>query len=110
MRAPRRGEAAHRIEWAAPLAVRVADRALAQARVLDAPGPMLEQDYRVGCRFLAGTDPVEGMRVVLFDKGDVPGWSPSTLAQVDDELVATFFAPLGKDELDIRRDIRRDLG
>ncbi|MEU7812277.1 enoyl-CoA hydratase/isomerase family protein [Pseudonocardia sp. NPDC049154] len=69
-------------------------RALAEAA--DRPLPdVLKQDYRVGMRFLNGTDPVEGMRVVLFDKEDRPQWSPAALADVTPHDVARHFADPG---------------
>jgi enoyl-CoA hydratase len=46
------------------------------------------------------SDFVEGVRALLVDKDNSPKWQPPTLAQVTEEHVDRFFAPLG--ELDLR--------
>jgi enoyl-CoA hydratase len=99
--------AADRIESASPLAVCVALRALAEAKVLDSLPDVLAQDLRVGLRFLEASDPVEGIRAVLFDKGHRPVWSPPSLSQVEPAEVDRHFATLGYAELDVRRDLRK---
>jgi enoyl-CoA hydratase len=99
--------AADRIEAVSPLAVWVTVRALAEAGRLGSLSDVLAQDLRVGLRFLEGTDPVEGITAVLFDKGRSPSWSPPTLADVDSASVNRHFVSLGDAELDVRRDLRR---
>ncbi|MBC7625206.1 MAG: enoyl-CoA hydratase/isomerase family protein [Aeromicrobium sp.] len=39
------------------------------------------------------SDVVEGIRALAIDKDNQPRWSPPTLAGVDTEVVASFFAP-----------------
>lgn len=102
--------AADRIEAASPLAVCVTLRALAGARRLDALPEVLAQDLRVGLRFLDRTDPVEGIRAVLDDKGRRPAWSPPSIERVPRQLVDRHFAALGAAELDVRRDMRTPPG
>ena len=59
----------------------------------------LEQEYRVGLRFLAGADFREGIRAQVVDKDRNPRWQPATLAEVSREDVEAYFAPLGDREL-----------
>lgn len=98
--------AADMIEAAAPLAVCVTRRALAEARRLDNLPDVLAQDLRVGLRFLAGSDPVEGIRAVLIDKSHRPRWTPAAVAQVDAAMVDRHFESLGNEELNVQRDVR----
>jgi enoyl-CoA hydratase len=46
-----------------------------------------------------GADFYEGIRAVLIDKDHAPKWNPATLKDVSDELVQSYFAPLGKHDL-----------
>jgi enoyl-CoA hydratase len=84
-----------------PLALAVTWRALAEARRLDALGPVLAQDLRVSARFLDTPDLAEGIRAMVIDKSRSPVWSPARLADVTPEAVDRHFAPLGADELDL---------
>ena len=59
----------------------------------------LEQEYRVGLRFLDGPDFREGIRAQVVDKDRNPRWKPATLAEVTGTDVAAYFAPLGGREL-----------
>ncbi len=36
---------------------------------------------------------LEGVRAVVIDKDNAPSWSPAALAEVNEEMVADFFAP-----------------
>lgn len=72
-----------------------------------AAGAMLSMDdcmrmeYRILNRMLAGRDFYEGIRAVLVDKGDTPKWDPATLAEVSDDDVEAYFAPLPEGELEL---------
>jgi enoyl-CoA hydratase len=59
----------------------------------------LDQEYRVGLRFLAGHDFREGIRAQVVDKDRTPHWQPATLAGVGRDDVEAYFAPLGDREL-----------
>lgn len=69
----------------------------------DAVGMSFEEnmamEYRLCRRFMAEHDFREGVRALLVDKDNEPKWQPSTLKEVDDATVDSYFAPLGDDEL-----------
>jgi enoyl-CoA hydratase len=90
--------AADTIEAKSPTAVKVALESLRRVRGLRLE-QALEQEYRVGLRFLAGPDFREGIRAQVVDKDRNPRWKPATLAEVTREDVAAYFAPLGGREL-----------
>ena len=90
--------AADTIEAKSPTAVKVALESLRRVRGLSLE-QALEQEYRVGLRFLAGPDFREGIRAQVVDKDRNPRWKPATLAEVTPEDVAAYFAPLGGREL-----------
>lgn len=91
-------DAADTIEAKSPTAVKVALESLRRVRGLSLE-QALEQEYRVGLRFLAGPDFREGIRAQVVDKDRNPRWKPATLAEVTPEEVAAYFAPLGGREL-----------
>lgn len=90
--------AADTIEAKSPTAVKVALESLRRVRGLDLE-QALEQEYRVGLRFLAGPDFREGIRAQVVDKDRNPHWQPATLAEVSRDDVESYFAPLGDREL-----------
>jgi enoyl-CoA hydratase len=61
--------------------------------------PALALEYRLTQHMMAGHDFYEGVRAILVDKDQKPQWRPATLAEVTDEMVDGYFAPLGDDEL-----------
>ncbi|MDR7081859.1 enoyl-CoA hydratase [Arthrobacter ginsengisoli] len=96
-------EAADTIEAKSPTAVKVALASLRRARGLSLE-EALEQEYRVGLRFLAGPDFREGIRAQVVDKDRNPHWQPATLAEVSRDNVESYFAPLGDRELILSRE------
>ena len=56
----------------------------------------LEQEYRVGLRFLAGPDFREGIRAQVVDKDRNPHWKPATLAEVSRDGRRGLFRPAGR--------------
>lgn len=44
---------------------------------------------------------MEGVRARIIDKDNAPQWKPGSLAEVDDQEVARFFAPLGPGEQEL---------
>jgi enoyl-CoA hydratase len=60
----------------------------------------LTLEYRLTQHFMKANDFYEGVRATLVDKDHRPRWRPSTLAEVDDAMVESYFTPLGAAELD----------
>lgn len=92
-------EAASTILTKSPTGVSVALEALRRAKRLGSLEEVLDQDFRVGLRFLAGTEIIEGIRAQVIDKDRAPRWSPATLAGVSRAKVESYFADLGPREL-----------
>jgi len=55
-------------------------------------------EYRIAHRITASPDFLEGVRAVIIDKDNAPRWTPATLAEVSDDAVRAFFAPLPEGE------------
>lgn len=91
--------AAAAIEAKSPTSVRVTLRALREAARMTSLGKALDLEYRLALRFHASHDFVEGVRAQVVDKDRDPRWSPARLADVRDDAVAAYFAPLGDAEL-----------
>jgi enoyl-CoA hydratase len=92
-------EAADAILGKSPTALRVTLESLRRARDLDTLEDVLEQEYRVSLRMVAGHDVVEGIRAQVIDKDRNPAWQPSTLDAVSDADVQAHFASLNEREL-----------
>lgn len=82
-----------------PTALAVTLESLCRAKHLETLEETLEQEYRVGLRFLVSKDFPEGIRAQVIDKDYAPAWQPATLREVTDGMVAQFFAPLDAREL-----------
>ena len=96
-------DAAESILAKSPTAVTVTLESLRRARDLQTLEAVLEQEYRVSLRMVAGHDVVEGIRAQVIDKDRNPSWRPSTLTEVSDAEVQAHFAPLGELELRLPR-------
>ena len=96
-------DAADTIESKSPTAVKVALASLRRVRDLSLE-EALEQEYRVGLRFLAGPDFREGIRAQVVDKDREPHWQPARLAEVSRNDVESYFAPLGDRELQLSKE------
>jgi len=86
-----------------PTALKVTLASLRRARELSGLEEVLDQEYRVSLRFLAGPELVEGVRAQVIDKDRAPRWSPPTLAEVAPDAVDGYFADLGPRELRLAR-------
>jgi enoyl-CoA hydratase len=60
----------------------------------------LKLEFRISQHVMAGHDFYEGVRALIIDRDQKPGWRPATLAEVDAALVESYFASLGDGELD----------
>ncbi|MFF0544950.1 enoyl-CoA hydratase/isomerase family protein [Nocardia thailandica] len=97
--APEAARAAADILAKSPVACKVTLRALRRARELPSLEAVLNSEYRVSIASLATHDLVEGIRAQVIDKDRDPRWRPADLAAVTEAEVASYFAPLGADEL-----------
>jgi len=61
----------------------------------------LQMDYCLVGHFMYGHDFYEGVRAVLVDKDKSPDWQPKSLAQVSDDLVASYFKSSHTDLLEL---------
>jgi enoyl-CoA hydratase len=59
----------------------------------------LVREYRAALEVFASDDFREGVRAAVIDKDRNPKWSPRTIEDVTPEMLAPYFAGLGKDEL-----------
>eukprot|EP00904_Undaria_pinnatifida_P012478 jgi/Undpi1/8360/HiC_scaffold_25.g10828.m1 len=81
-----------------PTALKVAHRHIAWASTASLKN-CFEQDFRVVQHVMAHPDFGEGVRALLVDKDNKPGWVPNTLDGVSDSALEAFFAPIGDEEL-----------
>jgi len=51
-------------------------------------------EFRLVRRFMKDHDFFEGIRALLVDKDNAPQWRPASLAEVTNEKVDAYFAPL----------------
>jgi enoyl-CoA hydratase len=54
----------------------------------------MKAEFRIVSRVVYGKDFYEGIRAVIIDKDNRPHWHPATLAEVDDDSVERYFAPI----------------
>jgi enoyl-CoA hydratase len=59
----------------------------------------LMREYRAALEVFASDDFREGVRAAVIDKDRNPKWSPRRIEDVTPEMLAPYFAGLGKDEL-----------
>jgi enoyl-CoA hydratase len=54
----------------------------------------MRTEFRIVNRVARGHDFYEGVRATLIDKDNRPRWKPASLADVSEQQVADYFAPL----------------
>ena len=82
-----------------PLTMKIAHRQLTEGGKMSDFRDNMRMEYRIGGRLVCTENFIEGVRAVLVDKDHNPNWEPPTLEAVSDDLVDSFFAPLGENEL-----------
>lgn len=92
-----KADAADLIASRSPIACAVTCASVRAAADLPTLEDVLVQEYRVSCASLRSHDFVEGIRAQLVDKDRNPTWSPSSLAEVTDAEVQTYFQPADPD-------------
>jgi enoyl-CoA hydratase len=97
------GVAADRIAELSPTAVKVALRALREARSDSDLEASLQREFRILARSITGHDVVEAIRARLIDRSRPVRWAPATLDQVSPADVDAYFDPLGEGELDLHQ-------
>ena len=60
---------------------------------------VVTMEYRLSQACMIGRDFYEGIRAILVDKDKTPRWQPDRLDEVTDEMVASYFEPLGSRDL-----------
>lgn len=90
----------NKIREASPLSLKVTLQSIREGRfqTLD---QCLAREYRTSLKFISkqvSDDFCEGVRARLVDKDFAPKWSLTKLEEVTDDMVASFFSPLGEVE------------
>lgn len=80
-----------------PTSLKVTYRQMIVGRDLDFDAAM-KLEYRMAYRFMDGHDFFEGVRAVIIDKDQAPRWRPASLAEIGDDDVEGFLAPLPPDQ------------
>jgi enoyl-CoA hydratase len=91
--------AAAELRTKSPTSLKVSLRALREARELDSLAACFALEFRMVWRFLDNPDFIEGVRAAVIDKDRNPRWNPAVIEDVSDEIVDSYFAPLGIGEL-----------
>jgi enoyl-CoA hydratase len=69
------------------------------ARTASSLEQCLVREYRAALEVFRSDDFREGVRAAVIDKDRNPKWSPPRLEDVTPEMIASYFAEIGKDEL-----------
>ncbi len=89
-------EAYAALQKKSPTSLKVTLQALHNGKNLDFDACM-RQEFRLVSRFLLGHDFIEGIRALIIDKDQAPGWQPPVLNEVNVQMVNDYFAPLTKE-------------
>ena len=81
-----------------PQSMKVSLRQLRMGAKLDSFADNMAMEYRLGGRGVRTHDFQEGVRAVIVDKDNAPGWSPADIEGVTDQALDALFAPLPADE------------
>ena len=85
-----------------PTSLKVTLEGLKRGAKLFSVGEALQMEFRMSQAFMReDSDFYEGIRAALVDKDGKPKWSPLTLEEVTEDIVDSYFEPLGDKELDV---------
>ncbi|MHA1543774.1 MAG: enoyl-CoA hydratase/isomerase family protein, partial [Alphaproteobacteria bacterium] len=84
----------------APTSMKVTFEQIRRGRDLESFRENMKMEYRIVNHTILGHDFYEGVRAILIDKDNNPKWSPASLTEVSDEMVARHFESLGENELE----------
>ena len=85
-----------------PTSLKVTLEGMKRGAKLSSVGEALKMEYRMSQAFMKeGSDFYEGIRAALVDKCGKPKWSPERLEDVTNDMVNSYFEPLGEKELDL---------
>lgn len=95
-------ETAELMEAMSPTSLKVTLEGLKRGGYTSSIGEDLQMEYRMTQAFMKeGSDFYRGVRATLVDKDGKPEWSPAKLEDVTQDMVDSYFAPLGENEWQI---------
>lgn len=100
---PDAAAAATRIAALSPTALKVALRALREARADTDVESNLRREFRIAARAIVGDDVATALRAQLRDRGQFVTWQPATLQQVMDGDVDAYFEPPEQGDVDLHQ-------
>jgi enoyl-CoA hydratase/carnithine racemase len=77
-----------------PTSLKITLEAIKRCRKMDSVRDCLQNDFRLAVRCTRRADFYAGVKSAIVTKDRKPVWNPATLAEVSDETVQGFFAPL----------------
>ncbi len=87
-------KAAAALAQKSPKSLKLTLAAIRKARTSSSLEQALNIEYRLAVRLFEDGEFPEGVRALIVDKDRQPKWSPPRLADVGDDLVAAYLAPL----------------
>lgn len=88
------------LQQMSPLSLKVTLEGLKRGAKVQSIGEALQMEYRMSQAFMKkGSDFYEGIRAALVDKDNKPKWNPTSLKEVTEEMVESYFDELGEAEL-----------
>jgi enoyl-CoA hydratase len=85
-----------RLATKSPTSMKIALRQMREGRRLGFEEAM-RMEYRIVNRIAEGHDFYEGVRAVIIDKDQRPGWKPARIEDVTEDMVSAYFAPLASE-------------
>jgi enoyl-CoA hydratase len=88
---PAAAKALEAITRNSPTSLKITLRALRLARSFGRLKPCLDLEFVLAAHCMSSPDFFEGVRAAVIDKDRNPRWSPATLEETDESIVARFF-------------------